>query len=852
MNHLIEQGESLFNELSEQSIAMQLVGDNVKVYARQNTISESLLLKIRQNKEQLKEFLKSKKKLPQIKPDKEALYQPFPLTDIQRAYWVGHQMEVELADVSIHYYSEVLCASLDLVRFDEAVQKTIARHDMLRAVVDEQGSQQILANTPAYEVQFDDIRHLDDAQKTTWLGEYRNARSHSQRSPGHFPGFDFSIVRVSDAQDILYASVDLLHVDGGSLMILFNDLYRFYEDASYNPEPISISYRDYALAEASIHHSALYQQGLEYWRNEVKNLPAAPDLPQLNVASQASRFVRHQFNITPEQGAMLKRRAADLKVTPTVFVMLAFSELLRKWNSGNDFTLNVTVFNRLAMHPEVNQLIGDFTSMLLIPVSHDQDETLADKVLRLQKKLWSSMKHRHVSGVTVLNELGKYTGNQGNVQMPIVFTSMLDLGGQGIPSNWLSCFGEEQFTLTQTPQVSFDHQITQLESGEMRFSWDVIEHLFPLGMVEDMFEVYEQLVLALIEDPASWKQNSLDILPQRQLEVVAQANDSQVDFGEPCSLLDLFKTSVAAQPDATAVVSGDTHFSYAQLDLQARQLAAKIIEHNIAPGSVIAIFMEKGWEQVVAALAIHYSGCAYLPLDVEQPVQRLSYQLENSAAVAILHQDHLLSQAQTLPVAHAIAVTLQEQTECVPDEQVLLQRKPAPGDLSHLIYTSGSTGKPKGVMVEHQQVVNRMLDINQRFAIGAGDAVIALTALHHDLSVYDLFGMLAAGGTMVIPQRDLRLDPQHWLALASRHQVTVWNSVPAYLDIFLDYLDTQSQAMSADAFKMFILAGDWIPVNQPKRVHGYWPQAQFVASGGPTETTIWDIYNLVDPNETFK
>ena len=133
---------------------------------------------------------------------------------------------------------------------------------------------------------------------------------------------------------------------------------------------------------------------------------------------------------------------------------------------------------------------------------------------------------------------------------------------------------------------------------------------------------------------------------------------------------------------------------------------------------------------------------------------------------------------------------------------------PRAADVSHVIYTSGSTGQPKGVVIEHRNVVNRIADINSRFEIGPQDAILGLTALHHDLSVYDIFGVLGAGGTLVLPDADKRLDPSHWASLMRQRRVTLWNSVPAFASMFTDYLSEYGHGSNDIPLRWMILAGD--------------------------------------------
>ncbi len=158
-----------------------------------------------------------------------------------------------------------------------------------------------------------------------------------------------------------------------------------------------------------------------------------------------------------------------------------------------------------------------------------------------------------------------------------------------------------------------------------------------------------------------------------------------------------------------------------------------------------------------------------------------------------------------------------------------------------MIYTSGSTGLPKGVMIDHQAAHNTILDLNARFQIGPDDRVLGLSALSFDLSVYDIFGVLAAGGTLVLPAPDAHRDPAHWLDLAQSAQVTLWNSVPALLEMFATFLAPQPQRWPC-SLRLALLSGDWIPLRLPQQVRQLAPQLELISLGGATEAAIWSIY----------
>src|SRR5919109_615600 len=166
-----------------------------------------------------------------------------------------------------------------------------------------------------------------------------------------------------------------------------------------------------------------------------------------------------------------------------------------------------------------------------------------------------------------------------------------------------------------------------------------------------------------------------------------------------------------------------------------------------------------------------------------------------------------------------------------------------------------STGSPKGVMIEHRSVVNRMTDVIARFGLTEKDRVIAITALHHDLSVFDIFGGLAAGATLIIPEHAQRRDPAHWSDLVTRERVTTWNSVPAFVEMLVEYAEGRPRGdrPQLESLRRVVMSGDWIPVSLPDRIRRLAPDVEVIGSGGPTETTVWDIYNPigeVDPTWT--
>ncbi|HJV63343.1 MAG TPA: amino acid adenylation domain-containing protein, partial [Albitalea sp.] len=629
----------------------------------------------------------------------------------------------------------------------------------------------------------------------------------------------------------------MLIIDASSMFLFFQEWQRFYDDEAWAPAPLALSYRDYAAFEQTLHEQAAFQRAREYWHARIDDLPDAPDLPLATAPSalQEVQFVRREQRLAPAQWSRLKALAQAHGGTPSVLLMTAFSEALRVWSREPSFTLNLTMFNRFPIHPEVNQLIGDFTTTNLLAVHAESGESFAERMRRLQRQLAEDLEHREYSGMRVLRERARRHGHLPGAAMPIVFTSTLALDARQSTTGGLAFFGDLVFGVSQTPQVWMDHQMAEFD-GELRLFLDAIEALFPAGLLDDLFATYADLLRRLAADEALWSDaRGPQLLPPHHAEVIRQANDTRDDALAPATLHGMVADRLRLQPHATAVIAADGCLTLEQLHRHAWRMARHLRTLGAQRNGVIAVAMDKGWEQVAALYGVLHAGAAYLPIDPALPAERRAHLLRQAQADIVVTQSRL-AQRLAWPAGTRLVSFDDEAVHAAADAPLPLVQQPQ--DLAYVLFTSGSTGQPKGVMIEHRQAANTLQDINRRFAVGPGDRVLGLSAAHFDLSVYDLFGVIAAGGALVLPAPDRLIDAAHWSELVSAHGVTLWNSVPQLLQLWVEHLQSHPPAGPLP-LRRAILSGDWIPVTLPAQARAVCPGLAILASGGPTETAIW-------------
>jgi len=764
--------------------------------------------------------------------DQQCLYDSFPLTDIQHAYLIGSNNTYELGNTDCHTYFEFKNKDIDTNKLEEIINALIHKHDMLRVIINTDGTQKILKQVPHFKVT---VNHFDNTENTNHITKTRASMSNQTFDYTTWPLFQIQITK-SPEYSVIHFSFNLIAVDAFSIQKLIHELSDLYKGTKYDIEKPPISFRDYVIHEESDKKSEDYLKSLQYWQHKIKNWPGNPQLPLQSQPCDIKKpiFVRKQVTIDSNSWAEFKRHAKNHNLTPSSALLSVFSEIIRKWSSSDSFLINLTIFNRRPLHSQINQILGDFTSSLILEIT-GQGSTFSQRAKKLQTNLWTDIAHRRVSGVRVLRELNAKGSSIKYV--PVVFTSLLGHEQAGEFKAIEDTLGEFQYGISQTPQVWIDHQVTERD-GQLFINWDYIEELFPSELIADMFNSYIRSIHLLSGEADTWGHNNIILIPEYQKKAIDESNSTQATQTDLC-LHELFLRQVDKQSNKNAIIDSENIISYKHLYDIAIGLATKLFNTGIRHGDRVAIIMHKGWEQVAAVLATNYIGAVYVPVDISIPDERRNFLLENTNAKVVLSQpEHKLLQTPEIPLIVVDRNVIATKNNAVIDPVT------KPNSLAYIIYTSGSTGNPKGVAIKHYSAVNTILDINTKFNITSDDTVLALSSLSFDLSVYDIYGLLAAGGTIVFPSKDNLRDPSNWSYLMSTHNVTLWNSVPALMLMLVNYLENKTDKV--DTLKNVLLSGDWIPVDLPGKIKQCANDSNIISLGGATEASIWSIYYPVN------
>ncbi|NJL80779.1 MAG: non-ribosomal peptide synthetase, partial [Richelia sp. SM2_1_7] len=423
----------LLKQLEQREIKLLVKNERLIIEAPKGVLTPELRNSLTEHKLDIIRLLEQTEintnSIPAIEPDSSNKYEPFPLTDIQQAYWIGRSGIFDLGSVAINGYIEFEAENLDLSRLGTAWQKLIVRHDMLRTVVLPTGEQQILEKVPTYEISILDLREVENLEAQSILSDIREKLSHQMLPCDRWPLFDIRATYLDEHRMRLHIKIDLLMMDAASIQILFGEWNQLYQNPELSLKPLGVSFRDYVINKQTRQDPESIKQSQNYWFSRLDVLPPAPKLPLVSFPSELKdyRFKRYRARLEPNIWEQLKQRGKNAGLTPSIIFLAAFAEILTVWSKNPRFTINLTVFERLPLHPDINSILGDFTNTNLLAVDNSTLATFTVRAREIQQQLLQDLDHIHISGVEVLRELVRRRKTGLTAVMPIVFTSLLGL-----------------------------------------------------------------------------------------------------------------------------------------------------------------------------------------------------------------------------------------------------------------------------------------------------------------------------------------------------------------------------------------------------------------------------------------
>ena len=771
--------DTLLSSLRRRNVRLWLEEGEICYEAPKGQLTPDLLDRMRAHKEELREALRS---AAAGSDAQRVSYRPVargtdsPLSLAQEGIWI----DAELAGPNPAYHVSIaflLDGRFNNEAFDRAVNEIVRRHEILRSAIVVEGTTPLLrvfdeVKSPVTHV---DLTGLSEADR---LNEARNTFNREIRRPFTFSRAPLMRVILAKLDDRKHALLILMHhvvSDWVSLGNLTDELATLYGAFSAGRESpladLDIQYADYAIGQREWVAGAAIRPQFDYWRRQLAGMPPVlempVDKPRLNAAAGA-RLTRHLDAGLTERLATL---ATQSQTSLFMLLAAAYSVFISRYSGREDVAVGFPVAGRDGS--ELEPLIGIFVNLLVLRSDLGGNPRFAEVLQQVRNTALDAYANQDVpfEELVRMQRPERTLEHAPLVQVTVMYTEgereLLDLPGLAV----------EPLEI-EVPGSQFDLMLEVRRRGDsLEAAWTYRSDLFEVGTVERMTANFQTLLEGILADPQQ-RIGSLPLLgrDERRLALGVQNNTVAGSSGSD-TIPELFARQVEKTPDAVAVVFEDRRLTYRQLNEKANLVADYLSRRSVGPDSLVAIYMDRSLEMIVAILGILKAGGAYLPIDLLYPRQRVAFILDESHARLIVTQEGLLDE---LPDSDAEIVCLDRDWDAISSADSRSRPCPASADnLAYVIYTSGSTGRPKGVLVTHGNVVRLFTETDAWFGFSSDDVWTLFHSYAFDFSVWELWGALLYGGRLVVVPYLMSRSPAEFIELLCREGVTVLNQTPS-------------------------------------------------------------------------
>ncbi|MGK9269330.1 amino acid adenylation domain-containing protein [Bacillus inaquosorum] len=740
----------------------------------------------------------------------------YPLSFSQKRLYALHQ----LADDSTGYNMPAvleLRGNLDRQRLRSVLTELVNRHEALRTVfvLDRGEPVQIIYPEMAF-----DLKELEMESEQTFESAIESFIKPFDLSSG--PLFRACVITMGDNRGFLLLDMHHIIADGVSISTLvqeFTDLYCEKELPALN-----LHYKDFAVWQQEKYPKELYKKQEAYWLDQLGGSLPVLELPLDKTRPRLPDFSGGtiEVNIDKDTADELHRLMVETGTTLYMILLAVYSILLSKLSGQEDIVVGTPAAGR--PHADLESVIGMFVNTLAMRSQPEGHKTFSSYLQDIRHLALTAYEHQDYPFEKLADKLDTHR----EVNRNPLFDAMLVL--QSSEDFQFEVPGLSISSVTPKHDISKFDLILHAEehSGGIHCRFEYSTALFEEETIARWASHFIELVKSVTFD-TEMRISDMQLLPAEDRDLLLEKMGQYAAYPRNENIVSLFEKKAAEHPEHLAVVCGDSQLTYRDLNEKAERTAAMLIKQGVRTGDIVGLMLDRSPDMIIGILSILKAGGAYLPIDPEYPQERISFMLNDSGAEMFLTE-----RGQNKPAdynGHILYINEVENDSIPADLKIqTLADQPA-----YVIYTSGTTGQPKGVIVEHRNVISLLKHQNLPFVFGHEDVWTLFHSYCFDFSVWEMFGALLNGSTLVVVSKETARDPHAFRLLLKKERVTVLNQTPT---AFYGLMHEDQNYTDRLNIRYVIFGGEALQPGMLQSWNEKYPDTDLINMYGITETTV--------------
>ncbi len=763
--------------------------------------------------------------------------QNIPLSWAQERLWFLHHLEGDSGAYTIPFAVR-LEGNLNVKALSGAIEAIVRRHEVLRTRFEIKDDKPVQVIDPNINITLPVVNLQNVADPWKQVEQLAIKEAYKPFDLARDSMLRVKMWQVTQQEYVLLLVIHHIAADGWSIGVLIRELsahYRAISTGSSVELPLPVQYADFTIWQRQWLTDRVLERQLSYWKQQLAGAPPLLELPtdRPRPAIQTFQGGIERFQLDSKLTSALRQISQESGSTLFMTLLAGFVVLMSRYSGQKDIVIGSPIANR--NRKEIEGLIGFFVNILALRFDLSRELTFADLLTQVQQVTQNAYEHQDLPFEILVEQLQPERKLDRNPLVQVVFVL------QNAPS---SPWDLPDLSVEKMPwgldAARFDLELNFWETqsgleGYCCYSSD----LFDGATIARMIQHFQNLLEAIAANP----QQPVALLPlltqQERHQLLMEWNNTQVNYPQDKCIHQLFEEQVERTPDAVAVVYGNQHLTYHELNCRANQLAHYLRCLGVGADVLVGLCVERSLSMVVGLLGILKAGGAYVPLDPEYPQDRLSFMLEDAQVSVLLTQQQLVESVPNQ--AHVVCLDT-DWEKIAQNNESNLENTATSDNLAYVIYTSGSTGKPKGVLVNHANVV-RLFAATNWYNFNAQDVWTMFHSYAFDFSVWEIWGALLYGGRLVVVPYLVTRSPESFYELLCQEKVTVLNQTPS---AFRQLIQAEQSIATAGDLKLrlVIFGGEALELGslQPWFERHGDQLPQLVNMYGITETTVHVTY----------